>query len=90
MENLALETSPRIMKKQLLILSKRKSENIHTGEAGSSPSKRLKLSKKLQFWCSKDTPGSGDMTELYGKPRHKMEEQGSGGKQGGESEEYQV
>ena len=30
------------------------------------------------------------MTEPYGKPRHKMEEQGSGGKQGGESEEYQV
>ena len=93
MENLALETSPRIMNKQLLILSKRKSENIHTGEAGSSPSKRLKFStfsKKLQFWCSKDTPGSGDMTEPYGKLRHKMEEQGSGGKQGGESEEYQV
>ena len=63
------------------------------GEAGSWQSKRLKFStfpKKLQFWCSKDTPGSGNMTEPYGKPRHKMEEQGSGGKQGGESEEYQV
>ena len=93
MENLALETCPRILNKQLLILSKRKSENIHTGEAGSSPSKRLKFStfsKKLQFWCNKDTPGSGNMTEPNGKLRHKMEEQGSGGKQGGESEEYQV
>ena len=85
MENLALETSPRIMNKQLLILSKRKSENIHTGEAGSSPSKRLKLStfpKKLQFWCSKDTPSSGSFTEPYGEPTQKMEGQGYGGKQG--------
>ena len=73
--NLDLETS----------LSKRKSENIHTVESCSSPSKRLKLStfpKKLQFWCSKDTPSSSSVTEPYSKPTQKMEGQRSGGKQG--------
>ena len=47
------ETPVRISNKKHLPMSKRKSENIHTGESYSSPSKRQKLSsfsKKLQFW----------------------------------------
>ena len=68
-------------KKQLL-LSKRKSENIHSDEPFSSPSKKCKIStfsRKLEFWCSKDPLSSSDLPGPHGELLQTVKGQGSGG-----------
>jgi hypothetical protein len=69
-----------------LPFSKRKTENIHTGDTVSSPSKKQKLSDfscKLNFWVSKDTLSGGYLEEPSRGLKWKPEEQQNGGRMGG-------
>ena len=74
------ETSSQHFNRQIFLLSKRKTESIHTEETFSSPSKRLKLStfrQNLRFWSSKDTPSGSDMAGPNGELTRKTEGQGN-------------